>query len=323
MKLATLRDGSRDGRLVVVRSDGANAVPAPEPWPTLQQALDDWDRAEPQLRDLVRRLDGGLEGSPIDPSELAAPLPRAYEWVDGSAYLSHAILVRRARGAEVPESLKVDPLVYQGGSGDMLGPRDPIALPDFAWGLDFESEVCVVLGDTPRGTTAAAADGCVRLVMLANDCTYRNLIPEELAKGFGFFRIKPATAFSPFAVTTDELGSSWQHGRVHLRVRSTYNGTIVGDCEAGPEMHFSFYDLIAHIAKTRRFTAGTILGSGTISNTDRNRGVSCLAERRMIETIETGKPTTAFMAVGDRIEIEAFDSRGISPFGKIDQRVTP
>ncbi len=322
MKLATLRDGSRDGRLLVARSDGATAVPGPAQWPSLQCALDEWDRAEPQLRELALRLDrGDVAGEEVDSARLAAPLPRAYEWVDGSAFLSHVILVRKARGAEIPESLKVDPLVYQGGSGDMLGPRDALALPDRDWGLDFESEVCVVLGDTPRGTTAAGASACVRLVMLANDCTYRNLVPGELAKGFGFFCSKPATAFSPFAVTPDELGESWRDGRAHLRIRTTYNGTVVGDCDAGPEMHFSFYDLIAHIAKTRRFTAGTIVGSGTVSNTDRSRGVSCLAERRMIETIDTGAPVTPFMAVGDRIEIEAFDSQGRSPFGKIDQRV--
>jgi fumarylacetoacetate (FAA) hydrolase len=203
----------------------------------------------------------------------------------------------------------------------MLGSRDPIELHDPAWGLDFESEVCVVLGDTPIGTTAADAHRHVRLLMLANDCTLRNLIPEELAKGFGFFRSKPATAFSPFALTPDELGDAWRGGRAHIRVRSIYNEKQVGDCDAGPEMHFSFFDLIQFISKTRRFTAGTILGSGTVSNADRSRGISCLAERRMIETIEGGKPVTPFMAVGDHIEIEAFDAAGASPFGKIDQRV--
>lgn len=324
MKLASLRDGSRDGRLLVVRGDVAHATPAPEEWPTLQRALDAWDSAEPALRQLAEQLDlGDIDGVRIDADRLAAPLPRAYEWVDGSAYLSHISLVRRARGAEMPDSFRIDPLVYQGGSGDMLGPRDAIRLINGDWGLDFESEICVVLGDTPCGITSATASGYVRLVLLANDCTYRNLIPDELAKGFGFFTSKPATAFSPFAITPDELGSAWRDGRAHLRVRSTYNGAAVGDCDAGPEMHFSFYDLIAHIAKTRRFTAGTIMGSGTVSNTDRNRGVSCLAERRMIEIIDTGRAITPFMAVGDRIEIEAFDSQGTSPFGKIDQRVIP
>lgn len=322
MKLATLRDGSRDGRLLIVRRDGETAAPSPDAWPTLQRALDDWDAAEPQLREVADQLDrGAVDGLPVDPHRLGAPLPRAYEWVDGSAFLNHVILVRKARGAEPPKTLETDPLIYQGGSGDMLGPRDPIELRDPAWGLDFESEVCVVLADTPMGTTAADAAKHVRLVMLANDCTLRNLIPEELAKGFGFFQSKPATAFSPFAVTPDELGEHWRGGRLHGRVRTTYNGSIVGDCDSGPEMHFSFFDLIAHVAKTRRFTAGTILGSGTVSNADRARGISCLAERRMIEIIETGKPLTPFMTVGERIEITATLPDGTTPFGTIEQLV--
>jgi fumarylacetoacetate (FAA) hydrolase len=322
MKLATLRDGSRDGRLLVVRRDGEVGAPAPDAWPTLQRALDDWAAAEPALRALDDELVDGLNGIPIDPSRLGAPLSRAYEWIDGSAYLNHAILVGRARGAQPPTTLETDPLIYQGGSGHMLGPRDAIELRDPAWGLDFESEVCVVLGDTPIGTSAADAARSIRLVMLANDCTLRNLIPDELAKGFGFFVSKPATAFSPFAVTPDELeaGGAWRDGRLHGRIRSIYNAQVIGDCDAGPEMHFSFCDLIQHIAKTRRFIAGTILGSGTVSNAARDRGVSCLAERRMIEIIETGKPVTPFMAVGDRIVIEA-DVSGTNPFGAIDQRV--
>ena len=324
MKLATLRDGTRDGRLLVVRRDGEAAAAAPDAWPTLQHALDDWTAAEPALRAIADGLDrGAIEATAIDPHRLAAPLPRAYEWIDGSAFLNHVILVRKARGAQPPATLETDPLLYQGGSGDMMGPRDPIELRDPAWGLDYESEVCVVLGDVPIGTLAGDAERSIRLVMLANDCTLRNLVPDELAKGFGFFHSKPATAFSPFAVTPDELGESWRDGRLHVRVRSTYNGGVIGDCDAGPEMHFSFHDLVQHLAKTRRFTAGTILGSGTVSNRDRTRGVSCLAERRMIETIEHGKPSTQFMAVGDRIEIEAFDRAGASPFGAIDQRVTP
>ena len=322
MKLATLRDGSRDGRLLVVRRDGAVGVPAPEAWPTLQRALDDWSAAEPVLRALDDELEHGLVGIPIDPLRLGAPLPRAFEWIDGSAYLNHAILVRRARGAQPPATLETDPLIYQGGSGDMLGPRDPIELRDPAWGLDYESEVCVVLDDTPIGISATDAEKSIRLVMLANDCTLRNLVSDELAKGFGFFLSKPATAFSPFAVTPDELEGleAWREGRFHGRVRSIYNDQVLGECDAGREMHFSFCDLIHHIAKTRRFTAGTILGSGTVSNAARSRGVSCLAERRMIEIIETGKPVTPFMAVGDRIVIEA-DVSGTSPFGSIDQRV--
>ena len=322
MKLATLRDGGRDGRLLVVRKDGAVGAPSPAEWPTMQRALDDWSAAEAALRSIADALDSGaLDGTAIDPHRLGAPLPRAYEWVDGSAFLNHVLLVRKARKADPPPTLETDPLVYQGGSGDMMGPRDPIELRDAAWGLDYESEVCVILGDTPMGTTAARADGCIRLVMLANDCTLRNLVVDELAKGFGFFQSKPATAFSPFAVTPDELGDAWRDGRAHVRVRSTYNGNVIGDCDAGPEMHFSFHQLIAHVTKTRRFVAGSILGSGTVSNADRARGVSCLAERRMIETIEQGKPSTPFMAIGDRIEITAFDAGGGQPFGTIDQRV--
>jgi fumarylacetoacetate (FAA) hydrolase len=321
MKLATLRDGTRDGRLLVARGDGQVGMASPPAWPTLQRALDDWDAAEPELRKIAAELDRGTyDGVPIDPVRLGAPLPRAYEWIDGSAYLNHVILVRKARGAQPPATLETDPLIYQGGSGDLLGPRDAIELHDPAWGLDYESEVCVVLGDTPLGTRAADAAKHVRLVMLANDCTLRNLVPDELAKGFGFFQSKPATAFSPFAVTPDELGPAWQDGRLHGRVRSTYNGQVIGDCEAGPDMHFSFFDLIQHVARTRRFTAGTIVGSGTVSNAERSRGVSCLAERRMIEIIEGGKPTTPFMAVGDHIRIEA-DIDGLNPFGAIDQRV--
>ncbi len=297
MKLATLRDGSRDGRLLVVRGDGAVATAAPAPWTTMQRALDDWDQARPMLAATAAALDGGaLDGTPVDPSRLAAPLPRAYEWVDGSAYLNHVILVRKARKAEPPATLTTDPLVYQGGSGDMLGPRQSIVLPDPAWGLDYESEVVVILGDTPRGVAAADAAPYVRLVMLANDVTLRNLIP-------------------------DELGDAWRDGRLHARVRSTYNGQVIGDCDAGPEMHFSFHDLIAHLTKTRRYTAGTILGSGTVSNAERARGISCLAEIRMIETIETGAPKTPFMKVGDRIQIEAVLPDGGSPFGQIDQVV--
>jgi fumarylacetoacetate (FAA) hydrolase len=322
MKLATLRDGSRDGRLLVVRHDGLVATPVPPPWTTMQRVLDEWEKAEKVCRAVTDELDrGALEGMTVEAERLAAPLPRAYEWVDGSAYLNHVILVRKARGAEPPPTLETDPLVYQGGSGDLLGPREPIALADEAWGCDYEAEVCVILGDVPQGTRAADALRYVRLVMLANDVSLRNLIPAELAKGFGFFQSKPATAFSPFAVTPDALGDAWHDGRLHARVRSTYNGALVGDCDSGPEMHFSFPELIAHLAKTRRFTAGTILGSGTVSNQDRARGVSCFAEARMIETIDEGKPRTPFMKVGDTIEIEARLPDGSSPFGTIRQTV--
>ncbi|HEX6835821.1 MAG TPA: fumarylacetoacetate hydrolase family protein [Polyangia bacterium] len=322
MKLATLRAGGRDGTLVVVTRDGGRYATATAIAPTLQAALDDWARSEPALRALAAELEAGRAPSqPLDVRALHAPLPRAYEWVDGSAFLNHVILVRKARGAEPPETLRSDPLVYQGGSGVLLAPTDDIPLVDAGWGLDFESEVCVVLDDTPLGTRAADAGKHVKLVMLANDVTLRSLVPSELAKSFGFFQSKPATAFSPFAVTPDELGDAWQGGRVHGRVRTSYNGAVVGDCDAGPEMHFSFFDLVQHLCKTRAFTAGTIVGSGTVSNADRARGISCLAERRMIETIEKGKPETPFMKVGDTVEIEMRASDGTSVFGRIAQKV--
>jgi fumarylacetoacetate (FAA) hydrolase len=324
VKLATLRDGSRDGTLVVVRRDGAVFARASAVAPTLQGALDDWERAAPALAALAAGLEAGAPGEPVDTRALAPPLPRAFEWVDASAYLNHVRLVRKARGAAPPDTLETDPLVYQGGSGVLLGPRDDIPLPggDVGLGLDFEAEVCVILGDVPQGTRAAEAASHVRLVMLANDVTLRNLVPDELAKGFGFFLSKPATAFSPFAVTPDELGGAWRDGRVHLRLRSTYNGALAGDPEAGPEMHFSFFDLVAHMARTRAYVAGTILGSGTVSNADRARGISCLAERRALEMIDLGRAKTPFMKPGDTIEIEMLDAAGASIFGRIDQRVT-
>jgi fumarylacetoacetate (FAA) hydrolase len=322
MRLGTLRSRSRDGDLVVVSADGQRYTGADPVAPTLQAALDDWDEVAPRLAALAGALERGeAPARPLDPALLNAPLPRAYEWVDGSAYLNHVLLVRKARGAEPPETLRTDPLIYQGGSGVLLGPRDDIPLGDPAWGLDFESEVCVVLGDTPQGTRADQAAAHVKLIMLANDITLRNLVPAELAKGFGFFASKPATAFSPFAVTPDELGPAWRDGRVHLRLRSTYNGELVGDVDAGPEMFFSFFDLIAFISRTRAFTAGTILGSGTVSSADRARGISCLAERRMIEIIEGGAARTAFMKAGDTIEIEMMDAAGRSVCGRIAQRV--
>jgi fumarylacetoacetate (FAA) hydrolase len=321
MKLATLRDGTRDGRLIVVKKDGT-AYALLEQVRTLQAALDDWDHAEPGLRALADKLEKGeVPAQPLDVQKLHAPLPRAYEWVDGSAYLNHVRLVRKARNAEPPPTLETDPLVYQGGSGVLLGPTDDIALADEAWGCDFESEVVAVLGDVPQGVKAKDAGRYVRLLMLANDVSLRNLIPPELAKGFGFFQSKPATAFSPFAVTPDELGAAWKDGRVHLRLTTTLNGKTVGDTDAGPEMHFSFFDLLAHIAKTRAFTAGTLLGSGTVSNEDRARGISCLAEARMIEIIEQGKPATPFMKPGDAVTIEMKDAAGTSVFGRISQKV--
>ena len=322
MKLATVRDGSRDGALAVVSSDGRWLTRAAPVAPSLQAALDDWLAVEPRLRALAHALETGkAEREAVDPPRLGAPLPRAYEWIDGSAYLNHVILVRKARGAEPPDTLRADPLVYQGGSGVLLGPCDDIPLGDEAWGLDFESEVSVILGDVPQGVSAAAASSAVRLVLLANDITLRNLVPAELAKGFGFFQSKPATAFSPFAVTPDELHGDWRDGRVHRRVRTTYNGVVVGDVDAGPEMHFSFFDLVAHVARTRALVAGTILGSGTVSNADRARGVSCLAERRAIEAIESGAPRTPFMKPGDTVSIEMFGDDGRSICGRIAQKV--
>lgn len=324
MKLATLRDGTRDGALIVADRRGERFASARAIAKTMQAALDAWDEVEPRLRALAEALDAGqADSSAIDFARLGPPLPRAYEWVDGSAYINHIVLVRKARGAEPPATLETDPLVYQGGSGVLLGPRDPIPLADASWGLDFESEICVVLGDTPQGTTKAEASRYVRLLMLCNDVTLRNLIPAELAKGFGFFQGKPATAFSPFAITPDELGEAWRDGRLHLPLRTWLNGALAGDPDAGPEMHFSFFDLIAHLAKTRAFTAGTIVGSGTVSNADPARGVSCLAERRMREIIEHGKPATEFLKVGDRVRIEMQSASGASLFGTIEQEVVP
>lgn len=322
MRLATQRNGTRDGALIVVSPDGLSFAPAREIAPTLQSALDDWDRVAPRLQALSDDLaHGHAEAFALDLASLHSPLPRAYEWVDGSAFLNHVRLVRKARGAEPPPTLETDPLVYQGGSGVLLAPTEPIVLADAAWGLDFEAEVAVILGDTPQGTRAADAGRYVRLVTLVNDCTLRNLIPDELAKGFGFFQSKPASAFAPFAVTPDELGDAWRDGRLHLRILVTLNGALVGDPDAGPEMHFSFFDLIQHITRTRAYTAGTLLGSGTVSNEDRARGITCLAERRMIETIERGKPSTPFLTFGDEVTIEMRDAAGRSIFGRIHQVV--
>jgi fumarylacetoacetate (FAA) hydrolase len=320
--LATLRDETPDGTLIVVSRSGDRFARATGVARTLQGALDDWDRAHPALVALFAAVEtGSVPTEPVDPNALAAPLPRAYEWVDGSAFLSHIALVRKARGAEVPKTLRTEPLVYQGGSGVLLGATAPLVLSNPDWGLDFEAEVAVVLGAIPAGTQSVRASQYVRLVMLANDVTYRGLVPAELEKGFGFFSSKPATAFSPFAATPDELGPAWQDGRVHLRLRSTLNGVLVGDPDAGAPMHFSFYDLVEHITKTRGFTAGTILGSGTVSNEDPTRGVSCLVERRMRETIDTGAATTPYLRAGDRVRIEMLDAAGRNLFGSIDQEV--
>ena len=322
MLLATLSDGSRDGRLVVVRRDHSAFADATDIAPTLQAALDDWDRLSPRLEERFSALQSGkLTGEPTDGAAFMAPLPRAYEWIDGSAYLNHVRLVRKARNAEPPATLETDPLVYQGGSGTFLGPNDDIPLGDPSWGLDFEAEIAVVLGDTPMFTKAQDADQHIKLLMICNDVSLRGLIPAELKKNFGFFNSKPSTAWAPFALTPDELGAHWRDGRIHLAMQVHHNGEKVGWAEAGPEMHFGFGQLVEHICKTRGFTAGTILGSGTISNEDQQHGISCLAEKRMIEIIETGSASTPFMSVGDTVRIEMLGADGENLFGTIEQRV--
>lgn len=321
MKLATLDDGTRDGQLAVVSRNNERLAPVTIV-SHMQEALDNWAEVKPGLESRFRELQSGtIEGQPVDTSKLHAPLPRAYEWIDGSVFTNHIVLVRKARGAEPPDTLETDPLVYQGGSGDLLGPTEDIPLVEPDWGLDFEAELAVILGDVPRGTTADEASDCVKLVTLCNDISLRNLIPDELAKSFGFLQSKPASTFGPFAVTPDELGDAWNDGRLHLQMRSIYNGQLFGHPNAGPEMQFSFYDLIEHIAKTRSYTAGTILGSGTVSTEDRSTGSSCLAEKRMIEKIEKGEAETSFMQVGDNIQIEMLDEDGHNIFGTIDQKV--
>ena len=331
MKLATYKDSSRDGQLVVVSRDLASAHFATDIANHLQQVLDDWNFLSPQLQDLYDSLNQGKarHAFPFDPRACMAPLPRAYQWADGSAYLNHVELVRQARGAEVPQSFYTDPLMYQGGSDDFLGPCDPVVCPNEAFGIDFEAEVAVIAGDVRMGASPAQALEGVRLLMLVNDVSLRNLIPDELAKGFGFFQSKPATAFSPVAVTPDELGEAWQGGRVHLTLQSTWNGRKVGMCEAGPEMTFHFGQLIAHICKTRNVRAGSIVGSGTVSNkavevkgkAEWPKGYSCIAEKRAIETIQDGKPSTEFMKYGDTIRIEMKGLDGNSVFGAIDQEI--
>ncbi|QPF71935.1 fumarylacetoacetate hydrolase family protein [Roseateles sp. DAIF2] len=323
MKLATYKDGSRDGQLVVVSRDLSQAHYANGIATRLQQVLDDWNFLSPQLEELSTTLNHGKarHAFAFDPKLCMAPLPRAYQWADGSAYLNHVELVRRARGAEVPESFYLDPLMYQGGSDDFLGAMEPARFVSEAMGIDFEAELAVITGDVAMGAGPEQALEGVRLLALVNDWSLRNLIPAELAKGFGFFQSKPATAFGPVAVTPDELGEAWKGGRVHLSLQSQWNGRKVGQCEAGPEMTFHFGQLIAHIAKTRNLRAGSIVGSGTVSNKDWSRGYSCIAEKRAIETIETGEPKTEFMKFGDTIRIEMKGLDGQSLFGAIDQDV--
>ena len=325
MKLATYPDGSRDGQLVVVSRDLSLAHFASGIATRLQAVLDDWNFLSPQLEELSQTLNHGKarHAFAFEPKQCLAPLPRAYQWADGSAFINHVELVRKARASEVPASFYTDPLMYQGGSDDLLGACADIVCANADWGIDFEAEVAVITGDVPMGTSPDAAIDGVRLLMLANDVSLRNLIPAELGKGFGFVQSKPATAFSPVAVTPDELGPAWQGGRVHLNLESVWNGKRVGLCSAGPEMTFHFGQLIAHLCKTRNVRAGSIIGSGTVSNQDWSRGYSCIAEKRAIETIESGAPKTGFMQFGDTIRIEMKGADGMSVFGAIEQKVVP
>ena len=327
MKLASLNEG-RDGALVVVSTDLQRYL---ETGMSMQQALDDWDARKEELEALSALVNGG-EGVAFDETACASPLPRAYQWADGSAYVNHVELVRRARNAEMPESFWTDPLMYQGGSDTFLGPREDIVMHDVAWGIDFEGEVAVVTGEVPMGASPAQAAEQVRLVMLVNDVSLRNLIPGELGKGFGFFQSKPSSAFSPVCVTPDELGESWRDGRLHLPLQVTYNGETFGKANAGVDMTFDFPTLVAHAAKTRALGSGAIIGSGTVSNKDADGspgkpvaegglGYSCIAEIRMIETIESGQPSTSFMQDGDVIRMEMSDDSGQSIFGAIEQTV--
>jgi fumarylacetoacetate (FAA) hydrolase len=327
VKLASLKQG-RDGALVVVSNDLQRFLPAET---TLQQALDNWLQSKPVLEALSDRVNAG-EGESFDESACASPLPRAYQWADGSAYVNHVELVRKARGAEMPATFWTDPLMYQGGSDTFLGPREDIVMHDVDWGIDFEAEVVVVTGDVPMGATIEQAAEAILLVMLVNDVSLRNLIPGELAKGFGFFQSKPSSAFSPVCVTPDEMGDAWNGGRLHLPMEVSYNGESFGKANAGVDMTFDFATLVAHAAKTRPLGAGALIGSGTVSNkaadgspgkpvAQGGLGYSCIAEIRMIETINNGQPATAFMQHGDRICIEMHDSTGQSLFGAIDQEV--
>ncbi len=322
MKLASLKHG-RDGRLVVVSRDLTRCAAAEGIAPTMQAALDDWATTAPLLAALAARLEAGsvAAAQPFDPPACAAPLPRAHHWVDGSAYVNHVELVRKARGAAMPDTFWTDPLVYQGGSDDLLGPTDEARFASEDFGIDLEAEVAVIVDDVPMGATPQAAANRIRLLVLVNDWSLRNLIPGELAKGFGFYQSKPATAFSPLAVTPDELGDAWRDGKVHLPLVSRINDAPFGAPDAGVDMTFSFPQLIAHAARTRRLGAGAIVGSGTVSNYDRSRGSSCLAEKRTLELLAGGKPQTPFLRFGDRVRIEMFDAAGSSLFGAIDQRV--
>ena len=323
MKLATLKTDTRDGQLVVVSKDLSCAVTVPDVAKTLQQALDNWDTCKPLLENYYQKLNQKKIQNTLDfkLQKIASPLPRAYQWADGSAYVNHVELVRKARGAEMPENFWHDPLMYQGGSDTFLGPWDSVPLWDVSWGLDFEAEVAVIVNDTPMGVTAREAEKSIILLMLVNDVSLRNLIPNELAKGFGFFQSKPSSAFSPVAVTPDELGEAWDGKKVTLPLMTYFNKTVFGRPNAGVDMTFDFPTLIAHAAKTRNLSAGTIIGSGTVSNTDRSSGSSCIAEVRMLETLEKGKAITPFMQPGDQVRIEMRDANDQSIFGEINQTV--
>ena len=325
MKLASLKQ-SRDGRLVVVSRDLKRCLAVPEIAATLQQALDRWEELSPKLQRVAEELNAGRHGEafPIGSGGVAAPLPRAYQWVDGSAYVNHVELVRKARGVEMPPSFWTDPLIYQGGSDDFLGPTDDAPFQSEDLGIDLEAEVAVIVGDVRMGTTAdqVRVRHDIRLLMLVNDWTLRHLTASELGKGFGFYQSKPSTGFSPVAVTPDELGTAWDGGKVNLPLVSHINGQKFGAPEAGVDMTFDFPALIAHCARTRNLRAGTIIGSGTVANSDRSKGSSCLAEVRMLETIAQGNPVTPFLHFGDRVRIEMFDTAGVSIFGAIDQRVS-
>ena len=333
MKLATLKNGTRDGRLVVVSRDLTRCTDASFLVPTLQRALDDWSRIAPHLEALAESLDhGAVPSERFHEHDAMSPLPRAYQWADGSAYINHVELVRKARGADLPESFWTDPLMYQGGSDSFLGPRDPIVMADDAWGIDMEGEVAVIVDDVPMGASPDTARDAIRLVMLVNDVSLRRLIPDELAKGFGFFQGKPSSAFSPVAVTPDELGDAWDGGRLHLPLCVDLNGKPFGRADAGIDMTFDFPTLIAHAAKTRPLGAGSIVGSGTVSNrldggpgktiADGGVGYSCLAELRIVETLANGKATSDFMRFGDTVRIEMKDKAGHSIFGAIEQTVS-
>jgi len=325
MKLASLKQGGRDGTLVVVSRDLSRAVKATAVAPTLQAALDDWSNAAPRLNALSEALNAGTaEGAfALDVAQLAAPLPRAYEFVDGSAYLPHVERVRRARGAEVPKSFYTDPLMYQATSAGFLGPRDEVVVPSEDYGIDLEAEVVVVTDDVPMAAVPAEASRHIQLVGLVNDVSLRALIPGELAKGFGFLQSKPRSALSPVLVTPDELGEAWQGDKLHLPMRTWLNGRWFGEAQCGVDMQFSFAELVAHAAKTRPLTAGTIVGSGTIANEDTSLGASCLAEQRTVETLRDGAPTTPFLKYGDSLRIEVLDEAGASIFGAIEQTIVP